>query len=103
MKLLITISLTCSILFGQVLYEEYFSGGAIQLDWHAWYMDSLGIGDSMLVINDTTTPGGDDWAGRISNEYMGMAGLTYAGIPNLADYSMEAWVYTVVTSAMGPY
>lgn len=103
MKLLITLCICCSVLFGQILYEEYFTGGATQLDWHPWYYDSLGIGDSMLVLSDTSTPGGDDWAGRISNEYMGMAGLTYAGVSNLDDYSVEAWVYTIVTGAMGPY
>lgn len=88
---------------GQVLYEEYFTGGVMQLDWSPWFTDSLGIGDSMGVISDTTTPGGDDWAGRISNEYMGMAGLTYAGDAGMTDYAVEAWIYTVVYAVMGPY
>jgi hypothetical protein len=89
------------MLFGQILYEEHFTGGAMQLDWHPWFYDTLtGIGDSMRVISDATTPGGDGWAGVISNEIMTSAGLTYAGDPGLADYSVEAWIYTIVT--MGP-
>jgi hypothetical protein len=103
MKYLIGLMLACSLLFSQVLYEEYFTDGNMQLDWGPWFTDSLGIGDSMGVINDPTTPGGDSWAGRISNEYMGVAGLTYAGASSLVDYSIEAWVYTLVTTAAGPY
>ncbi|MGB7054298.1 MAG: hypothetical protein WBE28_03130, partial [bacterium] len=95
--------LVSSMLFGQVLYEEHFTGGAMQLDWHPWFYDSLGIGDSMHVLADPTTPGGDGWVGVISNEYMSTAGLTYAGDPVMDDYSIEAWIYTVVSAAAGPY
>jgi len=102
MKVVLICCLACSVLFGQ-LYEEYFTDGNMQLDWDAWFVDSTGIGDSMGVINDPSTPGGDDWAGRISNEYMSVAGLTYAGDSTLTDYSIEAWIYTVVVPAMGPY
>lgn len=103
MRIIAICFLLCSVVTGQVLYEEYFTGGAMQLDWSPWFTDSIGLGDSMGVISDTSTPGGDDWAGRISNEYMGMAGLTYAGDAALADYAVEAWIYTMVTAAMGPY
>jgi hypothetical protein len=102
MKLIVICCAACSVLFGQ-LYEEYFTGGTMQLDWHPWFVDSLGIGDSMGVVNDPSTPGGDDWAGRISNEYMTVAGLTYAGDSTLTNYSIDAWIYTVVVPAMGPY
>jgi hypothetical protein len=34
---------------------------------------------------------------------MSVAGLTYAGDPNLEDYSVEAWIYTVVSAGSGPY
>jgi len=103
MKYFIGLMFICGLLFSQVLYEEYFTDGNMQLEWGPWFTDSLGIGDSMGVINDPTTPGGDSWAGRISNEYMGAAGLTYAGASSLVDYSIEAWVYTLVTTAAGPY
>ncbi len=102
-KVVFICCVVCSLLFGQVLYEEYFTDGNMQLDWHPWFTDTLGIGDSMGVINDPSTPGGDSWAGRISNEYMGIAGLTYAGDSTLTDYSIDAWVYTVVVPGMGPY
>ncbi|MBA7706452.1 hypothetical protein ES703_115306 [subsurface metagenome] len=75
----------------------------MQLDWHPWFTDGTGVGDSMGVISDPTTPGGDGWVGRISNEYMTMAGLTYSGTQDLTDYSIEAWIYTVVIAGMGPY
>ena len=103
MKLCCALLLVCSMLFGQVLYEEYFTGGAMQLNWHPWFYDSLGIGDSMHVLNDPTTPGGDGWVGVISDEYMGVSGLTYSGVHNLEDYSIEAWIYTVVMPSGGPY
>lgn len=103
MKFCVIGCLMCSMLFGQVLYEEHFTGGAMQLDWHPWFYDSLGIGDSMHVLSDPTAPGGDGWVGVISNEYMTAAGLTYAGASNLQDYSIDAWIYTVVSTAAGPY
>lgn len=104
MRIVLAICFVVSIMVGQVLYEEYFTDGNMQLAWHPWFTDSLGLGDSMGVINDSTTPGGDDWAGIITNEYMGMAGLTYSGISTLTDYSIDAWIYTVVTAgAGGPY
>jgi hypothetical protein len=103
MKVLCAIICMAAMLSGQVVFEEYFTDGNMQLDWHPWFTDSLGLGDSMTVINDPSTPGGDSWAGRISNEYMGVAGLTYAGESWLTDYTMEAWIYTVVSASMGPY
>lgn len=103
MKIILTVCILSSLLFSQVVWEEYFTDGNMQLDWDAWFTDSTGVGDSMLVINDPTTPGGDSWAGRISNEYMGMAGLTYSGEATMQHYSLEAYIYTVVSSVSGPY
>jgi hypothetical protein len=105
MKVLCTVVLLSSMLFGQILYEEHFTGGAMQLDWHPWFYDTLtGIGDSMRVLSDATAPGGDNWAGVVSNENMGAAGLTYAGDAGMTDYSVEAWIHTTVTTGTGgPY
>ena len=105
MKVLCTVVLLSSMLFGQILYEEHFTDGAMQLDWHPWFYDEMtGIGDSMRVLSDPTTPGGDGWAGVISNEIMGAAGLTYAGDAGMTDYSIEAWIHTTVTTGTGgPY
>jgi hypothetical protein len=102
MRILISICCLLGMLSGQILYEEYFTDGNMALDWNPWFHDG-GIGDSMQVVSDPTTPGGDSWAGYISNEIMGAAGLTYAGEPGMTDYSIEAWIYTVVVPAMGPY
>jgi hypothetical protein len=102
-KIIIIGLMLAGLMFGQILYQEHFTGGAMQLTWRAWFRDSVGIGDSMAVISDPTTPGGDNWAGRISNEWMGAAGLTYAGLDTLKDYSVDAWIYTRVTNANGPY
>jgi len=102
MRILISICCLLGMLSGQILYEEYFTDGNMQLDWNPWFHDG-GIGDSMQVLSDPTTPGGDSWAGYISNEYMSVSGLTYAGENDMTDYSIEAWIYTVVVPAMGPY
>ncbi len=103
MRILISICCLLGVLTGQVLYEEYFTDGIMALDWSPWFTDTSGLGDSMQVVMDPTTPGGDSWAGYISNEYMSVSGLTYAGEQDLTNYSIEAWIYTVVVPAMGPY
>jgi hypothetical protein len=91
------------MLFGQILYEEHFTGGAMQLGWHPWFAYS-GYTDSMQVISDPTTPEGDGWAGKITNESGGTAGATYSGTADLDDYSIESWIITTVTAgAGGPY
>ncbi len=84
-------------LFGQVLYEEHFTGGQPQLSWQAFF----GLDDTMAVIQDNSTPEGDGWVGSVA----GFAALAYAGAPTLTDYSVEAWVYTVVdpSTNLGPY
>ncbi|UCC11524.1 MAG: T9SS type A sorting domain-containing protein [candidate division WOR-3 bacterium] len=103
MRIVLSICCLLGVLSGQILYEEYFTDGNMALDWSPWFTDTSGVGDSMQVVSDPTTPGGDSWAGSISNEYMGVSGLTYAGENDMTDYSVEAWIYTVVMPAMGPY
>ncbi len=97
MKRLAWVLLFSLPLFGQVLYEEHFTGGQPQLEWHAFF----GLDDTMAVIQDNTTPEGDGWVGSVA----GFAALAYAGSPTLTDYSVEAWVYTVVdpSTNLGPY
>lgn len=103
MKLLCTIVLLSGMLFGQVLYEEHFTGGVMELQWGPWFAYA-GSTDSMQVISDPTTPEGDSWAGKITNESGGGAGATFAGTSDMDDYSIEAYIYTTVTSgAGGPY
>ncbi len=98
MKVMLVVVLLSSMLFGQILYEEHFTDGNMQLDWHPWVQD----GDSMLVDSDPTTPGGDGWIGKLLNEFAPVA-ATYSGASDLADYSIESWIYTIVVSGMGPY
>ncbi len=103
MKVLCTVLLLSSMLFGQVLYEEHFTGGVMQLQWGPWFAYA-GSTDSMQVISDPTTPEGDNWAGKITNESGGGAGATFAGTADMDDYSIEAYIYTTVTSGPGgPY
>ncbi len=98
MKILLIVGFLSSMLFGQVLYEEYFTGGAMQLDWYPW------VADSMKVIDDPTTPGGDSWAGSVANDSAPIA-AAYAGAADLTDYSVESYIYTIVSSGttIGPY
>jgi hypothetical protein len=97
MKVLIMILFIGSLLFGQILYEEHFTGGAMQLTWEPW------IDENMTVISDPSTPGGDDWAGSISNNDSVPVAATYAGASALNDYTVEAWIYTTVSSMLAPY
>jgi hypothetical protein len=97
MKLLCAIMLLSSMLFGQVLYEEHFTGGATQLQWDPWV-----IYTTMDVVNDPTTPGGDSWIGSVSNDSAPIAAM-YAGSYDLNDYIAEAWIFTEVSPAMGSY
>ncbi len=97
MRIICAAVLLSSVLFGQILYEEHFTGGAMQLEWFPW------VDENMNIISDPTTPGGDDWAGAINNNDSVPLGATYAGDSSLTDYSVEAWIYTVVNPIMAPY
>lgn len=97
MRAICVVVLLCGMLSGQVLYEEYFTGGAAQLVWEPWV-----IYTELDVVNDPTTPGGDSWVGSVSNDSAPIA-CVYAGDYALTDYSVEAWIYTAVMAAMGPY
>ena len=97
MKVCCALLVISSMLFGQVLYEEHFTGGVTQLQWDEWVGFSV-----MEVINDPTTPGGDSWAGSVYNDSAPIAAM-YAGDYNLDDYMVEAWIYTNVSAMLAPY
>jgi hypothetical protein len=97
MKVLCTVVLLSSMLFGQILYEEHFTGGVAQLQWDPWVDPSV-----MTAVSDPTTPGGDSWIGCVSNSGAPIACM-YAGDYNLTDYQVEAWIFTTVAAAMGAY
>ncbi len=84
----------------QVLYEEHFTNGAPQLTWQG-YFSAYGLLDTLAVENDSTTPEGDGWIGKVFGDAYA---LQVAGDPALTNYSIEAWIYTIVTpSGSGPY
>ncbi len=96
MKVLVSVALLSSVLFGQILYEEHFTGGGMDLTWSPWVVDT------MEVINDPTTPGGDSWAGSIANDSAPIA-AAYAGELTMTDYTVDAQIYMVVSAVMAPY
>jgi hypothetical protein len=75
-----------------ILYEEQFTGG---IAWLVW-LPGFG-GDTLKVHAMPGNPSGDGWVGRLNNQTSEVdAGLSFAGAPDLADYSLEAWVYCPV-------
>ncbi len=89
-----------------ILYEEHFSDSVMALTWQSGYEDSLGVpGNSMQVDFDPGNPSGDGYIGKVGNNLSGgNVGLTYAGDISLNDYTLTAYVYTVVTpGSSGPY
>jgi hypothetical protein len=83
-----------------VLFTEDFSNSNSNLNW----LPFPGFNDdTLLPILDPTTPQGDLWAGRQTNTQLGgFAAMSYAGMANLTDYTIEAWVYTTVVPVEKP-
>lgn len=76
-------------------YRDSFSNGEPQLNWYAFPGFSP---DEMGVVARNDTPEDDGWAGRVTNQSLGgFASLSYTGHPDLSDYSIEAWIYVIVT------
>ncbi|KPK71166.1 hypothetical protein AMJ71_02675 [candidate division TA06 bacterium SM1_40] len=82
------------------LYAEYFTDGGFDITWVAAFE-----GDNMDVTFMAGNPSGDGWVGFIINEIAAPVGLTYSGEDTLADYSIEAQIYTRVdtTISTGSY
>jgi len=87
----------CFSLSTAQLFEEYFTGGNLTLDW----FDGWNLGNDMTVKAVTGNPSGDGWVGFLSNA--GMVGTALAGTSVLKDYSIEADIYTTVSASGGPY
>jgi len=97
MKKVLGLLLLTSLIWGQILYEEHFTGGTTDLEWSGFFTDE----DTFIVVQDTSTPEGDNWAGIL---YGTPFGLAYAGDISLQDISIEAWIYVIVTQGSGgPY
>jgi hypothetical protein len=79
-----------------VFFKEAFYQGNVQLNWQSFPGFSP---TRVTAIASKQAPDGDGWVGRISNgTFGGFAALSYAGRPDLSDYSVEAWIFTTVTS-----
>lgn len=83
-----------------IVFTEDFSGSSLNLNW----LPFPGFNDdTLLPVLDPFTPQGDLWAGRQSNTQLGgFAAMSYAGMASLADYTLEAWVYTIVVPVEKP-
>ncbi|GAB4343129.1 MAG: hypothetical protein Kow0099_21260 [Candidatus Abyssubacteria bacterium] len=77
-----------------ILFSEDFRDSALNLIW----LPFPGFSQNHLTpIMDPSTPEGDVWAGRQTNAQLGgFASLSYTGARHLKDYTIEAWVYTIV-------
>jgi hypothetical protein len=81
-------SATCQ----NILYEEHFTDGNPAIPWFAGFG-----GDTLKPHMMFDNPSGDWWVGRLNNQASGGGvGLSFGGTPELADYSLEAWVYCPV-------
>ncbi len=87
--------------------QESFTSGQKTLTWVSYFhqIDStLTPEDSMIVVQDSTTPEGDGWAGLVLQAGGSPSGIAYAEDHIFSDsLTVEAWIYTQVTPAMGPY
>jgi len=93
--ILVPLGLTLSVRADEMeLFSESFTDSSLNLVW----LPFPGFSPNHLVpVMDPTTPEGDLWVGRQSNEQLGgFASLSYAGESRMENYVLEAWVYTVV-------
>lgn len=79
---------------GERVYEEHFTQGLLTLDWAPFPGSSP---DRLEAVPDPGAPGGDGWAGRVSNAGLGgFAALSYAHRLRYRDVAIEAWIFTSV-------
>lgn len=98
MKILVVLGLIIGITQAQILYEDHFTNGQPDLDWEGFFTGN----DTLVGYADPSTPEGDGYAGKLYTEEI--FGLAYSGVEILTDYSVNTWVYTVVTpTGSGPY
>ncbi len=97
----ILICLTLRSGMGQVvLYEEHFTGGAMDLEWESSFSDSVGTPLTPMTVDSVpVNPSGDGWIGVVEADTasLGGLGLAVAGDTSLTDYSMEAQIWVDIT------
>ena len=74
-----------------VIFEEYFTDGSIQSNWFSPWPE----GADIVVSLDATTPGEDGWVGSVGGDQSSTA---LNGTIELADYTVDSWVYCMVTN-----
>ncbi|MFQ6104980.1 MAG: hypothetical protein ACE5OP_11930 [Candidatus Glassbacteria bacterium] len=85
----------------QILYQEYFTGGSTDLEWHSAWYDEFGDPLTPMEVDSVSgNPSGDGWIGYVQGDYdnLGGLGLAWAGNFSMTDYSMEAEVYITIDS-----
>lgn len=84
-----------------VVLHETFADGRLQAAWRTFPGFSP---DPLEAVRRADAPGGDGWAGLVSNRtFGGFASLSYTGTLDLDDATVEAWVYVdVVSGPQGP-
>jgi type IX secretion system substrate protein len=101
LTVLLFVLLISSAAFSQeILYQETFADGELNNTWFtAW-----NGGDNMVPAQNPLTPSGDFWVGEVANYNSGGGvGTAVAGTADMADYMVEATLWTTVSQAMGPY
>jgi Secretion system C-terminal sorting domain len=76
-----------------VIFEEYFTDGSILPGWFSPWPG----GADITITPDMTTPGGDGWVGSVAGDQSSTA---LNGSIELADYTVDSWVYTIVSDDM---
>lgn len=78
------------------LYYEYFTDGAMNLDWFTPWEE----GDTMQVDYWEGNPSGDNWVGFIENGLSGGGvGTALSGELNMTDYEVSAQIYCTVNTS----
>jgi hypothetical protein len=87
----------------RILYEERFSDGSPDLEWHSAWYDSTGAPLTPMTVDSVGgNPGGDGWIGFVEGDTadLGGLGMAWAGSFSLADYSLKSSVYIAPDSSL---
>jgi len=96
---LIVLTLPIMVFSQTILYEEYFTGGNLSLNWFSAWYDSVGTPLTPMIATNEPGPT-DDWIGVVTGDTanLGSLGSALAGDPGLANYSVEADVFIELDS-----
>ncbi|MCB2211710.1 T9SS type A sorting domain-containing protein [bacterium] len=83
--------LVSGISSADVIFEEHFTDGSIQDGWFSPWPE----GQDIVITPDPTAPSGDGWVGSVAGD---QASTALNGTMDLDDYTVESWVYTIVSN-----